>query len=1046
MAMLFLPFMQLVLLAAARRTSQGEHSLKTDEAAKDHCCCKKGLCEPGHNSTEEIYSPNDDLCCRFRGGPCGRLFSFSYFTADAPATGYCREVPHVVYTAPAVVQAPAPSALTPGHPAHTVQTYCDLGRGELTQDERSAESSQKLGAKSNIMQTMVNEITKNSIDTMAKEIFSIYLCSRWAPSSDFTQILEDEKAANQLPKEEPAALYKEGRFIPLRCSENFQVFEEQVRSLASWYEAEKDGAVAARLAKLRGAEFAEAAAFDIPTVVKALEGCEVNETLPWDLSVSEASGAQLLKNCRAGKWWLGKLSDWQRAMPFTSFMSPDEEAAKVAPQGKEQILMCFGKRVASQLHRREGGQHLMTDQNAIGCHGFWDLAQAGKMLDRIVKLWRPPTCQLASMELDMKVKIMELIANMNSRLFDALPALLTEELSGADFDGKALAASSLGSSLLRGVWDTITHSFSSMRGQYTRLGQLLGNTVVKWAVCPLKNISQTEDLQNLDSALGTEDDLARYYAEIAYAKWTGRTKLLPGEECTSNPSLPSTMACSIGIMQQDMPEPYRDDQFICPVRPFLPAKQQLEVFQKKKGFCPLSMSTVQMRNASWFFRGRTPQRKQYDMKENLPKKDIQGVRIMDFKSRQDTDFHVWRSFVTTSLQCTLEEAEETPRWCADPEVHYSQTSMNGLADGVGRAGRGAAQLVAHGMHQAGVGEQPVGNSAAGKTLARWLYRNGKGLQAWLKESTGKASQRYEKLRERSFQELEAGELVHSLSFQSELESTGADTKRKQRYDRYVVVAPCKTMDPETEFDLKYTTAEHALQLARKANQKFGSVDSSVLTVELVGSAVLKMGGVSNAWLDFHTLIRAGGAELGAFIETATPILEGLSGVLSANTGASLRAADLVGFQVQFRCGTRKAMHDLPARPEVEPEGPKFATCVAQGAAKNKELRQASPGAAYLREEVVVRVTFHSSGVCGKQLDLAKLGSSNETQNPVYQTFSGISGCSGVPAAVASSLPAEVKQEMEAANFRGLLLGSGLPDKTLYEVLVDPEEFLQEVPL
>ena len=47
---------------------------------------------------------------------------------------------------------------------------------------------------------------------------------------------------------------------------------------------------------------------------KALEGCEVNETLPWDLSVSEASGAQLLKNCRAGKWWLGKLRDWQRSL------------------------------------------------------------------------------------------------------------------------------------------------------------------------------------------------------------------------------------------------------------------------------------------------------------------------------------------------------------------------------------------------------------------------------------------------------------------------------------------------------------------------------------------------------------------------------------------------------------------------------------------------------------------------------------------------------------------------------------------------------------
>lgn len=30
------------------------------------------------------------------------------------------------------------------------------------------------------------------------------------------------------------------------------------------------------------------------------------------------------------------------------------------------------------------------------------MKDAGNMLDRIVKLWRPPTCQLASMELDMK--------------------------------------------------------------------------------------------------------------------------------------------------------------------------------------------------------------------------------------------------------------------------------------------------------------------------------------------------------------------------------------------------------------------------------------------------------------------------------------------------------------------------------------------------------------------------------------------------------------------------------------------------------------------
>lgn len=104
--------------------------------------------------------------------------------------------------------------------------------------------------------------------------------------------------------------------------------------------------------------------------------------------------------------------------------------------------------------------------------------------------------------------------------------------------------------------------------------------MVKWAVCPLKNISNPEDIQKLDSALGSEDDLARYYADIAYAKWTGKQNLLPGEECVED-SLPNTLACSLGIMQQDMPEPYKEEKFICPVRPFLPAKQQLEVLQKK---------------------------------------------------------------------------------------------------------------------------------------------------------------------------------------------------------------------------------------------------------------------------------------------------------------------------------------------------------------------------------------------------------------------------------------------------------------------------------
>jgi len=47
------------------------------------------------------------------------------------------------------------------------------------------------------------------------------------------------------------------------------------------------------------------------------------------------------------------------------------------------------------------------------------------------------------------------------------------------------------------------------------------------------------------------------------------------------------------------------------------------------------MNSEQMKGASWFYRGRTPQKTQYDMTENSPQKDFQAVRVMHFKSGLD---------------------------------------------------------------------------------------------------------------------------------------------------------------------------------------------------------------------------------------------------------------------------------------------------------------------------------------------------------------------------------------------------------------------------
>ena len=95
----------------------------------------------------------------------------------------------------------------------------------------------------------------------------------------------------------------------------------------------------------------------------------------------------------------------------------------------------------------------------------------------------------------------------------------------------------------------------------------------------------------------------------------------------------------------------------------------------------------------------------------------------------------------------------------------------------------------------------------------------------------------------------------------------------------------------------------------------------------------------------------------------------------------------------------------------------------------------------LRQQIVVRVVFRSFESCGLRLGLT---SGNETENPVYQTFSSMSGCRSIE--TSEDVPKPVEKEVNGKTFKGLLLGSGLPDEMLYEILVDPEDFLQEVRL
>ena len=75
-------------------------------------------------------------------------------------------------------------------------------------------------------------------------------------------------------------------------------------------------------------------------------------------------------------------------------------------------------------------------------------------------------------------------------------------------------------------------------------------------------------------------------------------------------------------------------------------------------------------------------------------------------------------------------------------------------------------------------------------------------------------------------------------------------KGKQRYDRFASIAACKTMDPEMEFELKYEGIDDALQMARKAHQKFEKsiFEEPSFTVKLMGVGILQMSTFKSAWV------------------------------------------------------------------------------------------------------------------------------------------------------------------------------------------------------
>lgn len=296
--------------------------------------------------------------------------------------------------------------------------------------------------------------------------------------------------------------------------------------------------------------------------------------------------------------------------------------------------------------------------------------------------------------------------------------------------------------------------------------------------------------------------------------------------------------------------------------------------------------------------------------------------------------------------------------------------------------------------------------------------------------------------EHSFSEVDTAKLLHSASFQLKKDKTGADSKGLQRFDRFSVVSSCVKFDPNREFRLKYEWSEKAITLAYKAFKKFSLPDSGAFKVQVRGEGSLHMKSETHAWMTYSSHFRA--ASVGQpmsfppWTATQNPHLMEMAGVF--DTSGAVGADDLLGFEATFACGKRVEMHNLPLDFVQLPGS--FKKCVQDAVVNNQELRDHNPTKPFLKDETIVRVTLAPLSSCYVDVDMSKVQNVNETKNNVFETFSAAkSKCAPI---VASDLPEDLVSAKAALDYRGLILGQGLPDETLTEFLIDPADFMMEV--
>jgi len=384
------------------------------------------------------------------------------------------------------------------------------------------------------IQQLVGEVNHMSIDGILNHLLSFYVCMRWIPDAEFVKLASfelqtvsvDEKTpripAADVNRDKVLDMYIDQSITPLRCNNNMHVQSvSDINKLIA--DLENPGSNLNYLYKYttqvdsnwrRWWWFGKRRNLN--------EGMKWNASKPNEDSVFVADVRQKARD--------------KTVLPWSTFVRSSQMFERQGFDDDQRFMICFGPRVSSNPHKREGGGHVLTDTNMAGCNGYWSKTVMIDHINRIKRLFSPELCFEDKLRKELKTQFLNTFVRMNQEFEQAMFGKFTKRLHALDpTQSKKLT---LLTDRNVNITDTLNEKEQKIFTKFKRTAGLVAKAHSKWVICEAKDTVTKEPF-------GTEDNFFR--DPKSYQRWLGKVFDDTVPECRTYDPTTGCVKCAIAV-------------------------------------------------------------------------------------------------------------------------------------------------------------------------------------------------------------------------------------------------------------------------------------------------------------------------------------------------------------------------------------------------------------------------------------------------------------------------------------------------------------------